>query len=323
MASRATCRLDVRVLVIALAVLVAAPAAAQPAEPAIAWDAPPTCPTRSDVETRIASRAGAAVGGLDDRVSVAVTREAGAFVARVELDSTDDREVRALSAASCEEIADAVSVIVARLARTRVAPAAATVPKFVATADSEDPPDVEVHAPIEPDAAPPQWDAGARASGLAMYGLMPRQALGGEVAVFVTRGALRFEVARAYWQQSHGPSAIAMLDGVLVDFRATTARVAWFFPDVPVLVRGIAELGSMRGTGVGEFAGQTGWVTDAAVGAGLGADWRATRWLRVVAASDVAVAIDRTQFVLDNGTLVFEPGRVSLRFSVGIEVGLR
>lgn len=81
----------------------------------VTWRAPAGCPTAADVRTRIEQRLGAPleIGAVE----VTVRRLDGRYVARLDMRGiTVANEIRTLSSTRCEALADAVAVVIARLA---------------------------------------------------------------------------------------------------------------------------------------------------------------------------------------------------------------
>lgn len=92
---------------------------------ALIWRAPDGCPGAGDVRARIERRLGAPATVADRGVAVDVVDRgegrAPRFVARIVLgvrgaDAAAGEDVRVLSSARCDELADAVAVVIARLA---------------------------------------------------------------------------------------------------------------------------------------------------------------------------------------------------------------
>jgi hypothetical protein len=352
MGERSPCRRNVRVRRIVATLLAAGSAAADPPvaapafeelatarrpsadppatdgrspAPAFAWDAPEACPARADVEVKIVSRLGAPLEGLSQHVAVAVTRadtgDAG-YVAHLELDSPAAHEVRTLAATSCGELAEAVSVIVARLAHSYPAPATEPRRARVGALDADEHAiDTMVAAPAGSTA---HWSAGARFAALAGYGMLPQLGIGGEVAAWIELGPASLEIARDGWSNTRRAAFAPTydVDGLSVDFTATVARIGWKLGDLPLRARASGELGTMTGRGVGALAGSERPLRWIGAGAGVAADWRPAPWLRVMAAGDIVFAIQRARFALLDGTQVYEAGPLSARFSVGLEVGI-
>ena len=83
----------------------------------LVWQAPSGCPDAADVRTRIERRLGASIDHTVHGIEITVTHEHGGFVARIDARAlTVANDVRTLRSVRCDELADAVAVIVARLA---------------------------------------------------------------------------------------------------------------------------------------------------------------------------------------------------------------
>ncbi len=89
----------------------------------LVWDAPAGCPDAEEVRTRIAHRLGTAIptgASLDDvvhGVEITVVRTRAGFVAEIDARAlTVANDVRTLRSSRCDELANAVAVVVARLA---------------------------------------------------------------------------------------------------------------------------------------------------------------------------------------------------------------
>lgn len=103
-----------RALVVVLALVSGAGVAS--AAPLV-WRAPSGCPDAADVRTRIERRVGSSIAQAVHGIEITVVRERGAYVATIDARAlTVANDVRTLRSARCDELADAVAVIVARLA---------------------------------------------------------------------------------------------------------------------------------------------------------------------------------------------------------------
>src|SRR5438874_218051 len=115
--------MEARALAIALGVAIAAPAAAEPRvavgpELGIAWDAPASCPDRASMRTRIERRLGRSLDDVVLGIGVDIRARGGRFVATIDLRAvTVANDVRTLTSARCDELEDAIAVVVARIAR--------------------------------------------------------------------------------------------------------------------------------------------------------------------------------------------------------------
>jgi hypothetical protein len=113
------CRDVMRALAILVVLSASWQVGAQPSD--LAFRAPASCPTEASVRARIAHRLG---GSLDEilvsGIDIAIARDHGRFVARIDLRAlTVANDIRTLTSAHCDELADAVAVVVARVARER------------------------------------------------------------------------------------------------------------------------------------------------------------------------------------------------------------
>ncbi|MEO6775435.1 MAG: hypothetical protein ABI467_20910, partial [Kofleriaceae bacterium] len=99
------------------------------AEVGFRWDAPAACPTVSSIEARVEQRLGRA---LDPALAIhiAVTQHGGHFVATLSLGTA---EQRSLTSDRCDALADAIAIIVSRVAEEHHA-----VPAMPATAVAQD-----------------------------------------------------------------------------------------------------------------------------------------------------------------------------------------
>ncbi len=100
-------------------------------------------------------------------------------------------------------------------------------------------------------------------------------------------------------------------------------RLCWnperYGPRVCVL----GEIGSMSGRGVGLFDAKVGEATYTAAGLGLSLRTRLRGHLALIAGFDMLRAIDRPRFVLDRGTVLFQPDPLAGRVNLGLELGWR
>src|SRR5262249_46367101 len=113
-ARRDACPLSVTLRVLLVLVVTAAPAAA---EPAFAWQAPAACPDAGDMPARIERRLGRALDEVAVGISIDIAAEPTGYVARVDARAVSvENGERTLTSKRCDELADAVAVIVARLA---------------------------------------------------------------------------------------------------------------------------------------------------------------------------------------------------------------
>ncbi|HUJ60474.1 MAG TPA: hypothetical protein VLX92_18360 [Kofleriaceae bacterium] len=292
----------------------AEPAAGPGSASGIAWQAPAACPDVASVRARVEQRLGRPLGGLVVGIHVDVAPLGGRYVARVELAAAGD-DVRTLASARCDDLADAVAVIVARVAR------AADTPHARRLAMRELEPDAAVTA-AAPAPAERRWSAGVRLSGVSGIGVVPRVGLAGEVAAYLRVDSTLGELAEMRWFASSIVLHAGAPARVDVGLDATAARLGWRPAHLPLRAWVSAEIGSMEGTGIALSNPQVGSGRWVAAGAGFGVAWPMARWIRLVGATEVAFAFERAQFHLDDGAIVYVPSPMSARATLGIEVGL-
>ena len=320
--------------------LCASTAVAEPNELGLAWQAPASCPDAASVRARIESRLGHSLDDetvspeMDLGIDVAIARDHDHFVARIDLAAvTVATDVRTLTSSRCDELADAVAVIIARVtsehrarkAVARVAPtpvAAPAHPPIVVAGRDTDDEAVEVHhdAPVIP--PPPRlWSIGVRLSGVSGVGVVPQVGLGAEVALTVRHRSTLAEIGETSWLATSADVHLAMPTRVDIGLDVTSTRIGWRPEELPLRAWAIAEVGSMQGSGSGlanPLTGSGRWV---AAGAGFGVAWQMTRWARLVGSTEVLGAFERVRFSLGDGVVVFAPSPVSARATCGIEVG--
>ncbi len=286
---------------------------AAPARADFGWEAPATCPQADAVRARIA-------GDIPD-FHVDITRERGEFVARLVIGN----EVRNLSARRCDDLADAVAVIVARLAREhpalRVAIAELPMPPAppaVAESDLEMPAVYARRTEARPD---PHWGGGARLVGLSGVGAVPEVGLGVELAGYLRHDDGFIELAAARW----GTGGAVLNEGaparVAVGLDVVALRAGWGPEDLPIRVWGTAERGTMSGEGYQLGDPQFGSATWTAIGTGFGVAWPMFPNARLVGSFEVAVPVQRPSFVLTSGEVAYQPSFVTARVAFGLEVG--
>jgi hypothetical protein len=264
----------------------------------LSWRAPPECPDATVVRSRIEAQLGRP---LDEReladIRIAIEPRTGTLVAQIHL-HPDDAEARELVAPSCDELVDAIALV-------------------VATAEA-------AYVPVEPRAPPPAspvasepsrrvlaaWSIGVRAE-VVVGGPLPGRELGGEVVAIITRGSIVAELGYARWLSGWvlNPTAGGNLP---INYTSTELRVGWRGASTLPLAGWLAgELGSMvfYGRGANRLM---------AVGAGLGARWQLQRWFAAVITSELLVAVERPpQFV------GYEPGKLFGQAALGFEATWR
>jgi hypothetical protein len=292
---------------LALVVLTASVASA---EPGFVWSAPASCPDGEDVRARIERRLGAPLE--IHGVEVAITRAGPTFVAHVDTRGvTVANQIRTLTSARCDELADAVAVVVARLASEwrRV----------------EQPRVAVVERPREPVTivTPPRtWGYGVHAMALSGIGTVPRVGIGGELSLFVRRKNHFAELGFARWASK----SEYLIDGapgrVEVGLDVITARIGWSPSRMPLRAWLGSEVGSMRGEGAALVDPQAGRAPWFAVTGGFGVGWPMARYARLIGTFEVAVPTSRVHFMLVQSGDIYTSSPVAARCALGLELGL-
>ncbi len=172
------------------------------AEP-MRWDAPAGCPDAAGERHRIERRRGESLDTIDlDEVTAAIERTANGYTAELALPSG---EIRRLRAATCGEIAEAIAVIVARVAVDKRPPEVAVVPPAEVADDL-----VAVPAAASPHPHRRAWTFGARVSTLGTVGVVPGVGFGGELVASLHRKNGFAELGGARWLDGS-----EQLDGVV------------------------------------------------------------------------------------------------------------
>jgi hypothetical protein len=320
--------------VLALAA-VAAPAAA---EPAFRWRAPASCPRADEVRARVERRLGGPIDGVVHGIEIEITRDGSGYVAQIDARAlTVANDVRTLRSAKCTELADAIAVIVARLAsearKAEVAPPTTepqmleAAPPVVSVVD-EPGPEQEQETRVArtlPTVAKPhrRWGGGVRALALSGIGALPRINIGGELAGYVRREDYFGELAVARWVPQEArldPGAPARVD---VSLDVVALRGGWGPEHLPIRAWLLTEVGRMQGEGLAVLEPRVGSSRWIAVGGGFGVAWPMAPRVRLVGTFEVAVPLQRTTFMLQNGADLYEPSAVAARCALGLELGWR
>jgi hypothetical protein len=281
------------------------------ADASFAWNAPSACPSISSIEARVEQRLGRA---LDHAlmIRIAVTETDGHFVARLELGN----EVRALTSTRCDELADAIAIVVARAAdEHRIAPVRVAA-VMQAAAETTEP--IIVHRDLSAREVIPTWALGVRLSGVSGIGIVPEVGLGAEIAVTARHDELLGELAATKWLASGADRTNSHVE---VGLGVTAARIGWHPNNKPLRAWIGAEVGSMDGQGTNLSTSQPNSGRWFAAGAGFAVAWPIEPWLRVVGASELLIAIQRVRFEQSDGVVIYAPSPMSARATLGLEVG--
>ncbi len=302
----ATTRARLAVTVAALAI--SSRASAEP----MRWDAPAGCPDAAGERDRIERRRGESLDAVDlDAMGAAIEHTADGYAAELALPSG---EIRRLRAATCDEVAEAIAVIVARVAVAKRAPEVAVVPPGEAANDL-----VAVPAVVPEQRHRRAWTFGARLSTLGTVGVVPGVGFGAELVASLHRKNGFAELGGARWLDGS-----EQLDGVVervtIAYVSATARIGWQWTSLPLRAWAVTELGSMQGTGmsaVGQRKGSSAWL---GTGAGVAGLWHASPTVAVVGSVEALAALERARFQLADGTEVYQPSPVAARAALGVEL---
>jgi hypothetical protein len=294
------------------AVLAASGAAAR-ADNGFVWQAPEPCPGAADMRARIERRLGLSVDGTVHGIEVAVAHEAGGFVARIDTRGvTLGNQIRTLTSARCDELADAVAVVVARLAtearvrEAEIARRGAAIPAAAA-------------APARREPGP--WGGGVRATAVSGIGVLPGVGVAGELALYGRRHSYHAEVAGTRWARN----AKYLMDGApgAVDVGLITAvlRAGWSPSSMNIRAWVVGELGPMKGEGVSLNDSRIGTGRWTAAGGGFAVKWPMWDHARLVGSIEFLAALEQVKFVLSDGSEVYKPAVGVARCALGLEIG--
>ena len=300
----------------ALAVVAVVLAAGTAHAGSLRWDAPAECGDAAALEARVAVHLGRALDAgdpLDAEVEVTRDEAAGDYRAAMRIvtpGALDEREVRA---ADCAAVADAVAFVLA-LAVQDVEAA----PVVVEPA----PEPVMEPAPVVMVRATPRrtLEVRARLDAEVAAGTLPGAGLGAAGALSLGLAPVRLELGAAWYAPGRATAPAAGMVGADIDLVAARARLCGV--RAPWRLCGGGAVGRMRGRGVGVDDARTASRRWSAV-------TMAGRWERRIAGPfavtvelEAGVTVDRPRFVLDDGTLLHEPGPALARLAIGIEAAL-
>jgi hypothetical protein len=278
------------------------------------WQAPPGCPDAGEVRSRIERRLGRSLDEVAAAITVVVAADPAGYVARVDPRAvTVDNDIRTLTSRRCDELADAVAVIVARLA-TRAA---------LAVSEAPDSRGLVAAPAIEAVPATQPYGGGVRVLGLSGIGRIPSVGLGAEVAGFVRRHDEFAGIAVARWDDSTlhlHPGAPA---GVDIGLDVITLRLGWSPEHLPIRSWVAGEIGRLRAAGVALVDPQTGTARWSAVGAGFEIAWPMSPKVRLVGTFELAVPLERAGIQLNDGVEIYRPSWLTAHTAFGLELGPR
>jgi hypothetical protein len=286
------------------------------ADTGFVWAAPAACPDAAEVRARIERRLGAPAAGSVPAIEVEIAVEAGAFVAHIDTRGiTLANQVRTLTSARCDELADAVAVVAARLATEVAAREAEIARRATSTAI----PAAAAPARREPGL----WGGGARAVAVSGVGVLPGVGLAGELALYLRRDSYFAEIAGTRWARNAKYLQNGAPGAVDVSLLTAALRAGWSPPRMYIRAWAVGEVGPMTGSGISLNDPRIGTGRWTAAGAGFGVAWPMFDRARLVGAVEFLAAFQQIHFVLSDGTDVYHPAFGVARCSLGLEIGWR
>ncbi|HUS27911.1 MAG TPA: hypothetical protein VMZ53_05365 [Kofleriaceae bacterium] len=315
----------------------------------VRWRAPKGCPDARGLRQRVEKRLERSLDDVSVGVDVDVEKRAGRYTATIDLRAvTVANDVRHLTSRRCGELADAVAVIVARVASDALAHQDAARPPgdvIVVTPDAADAPTVAdalpaarkttafAEEPTVPELrqqvdslsdgryVPKRWAIGGRLSTVSAIGVLPRIGTGAELALTIRRQDHFAELAGTRWIESSAQIYTGRPAKLDVGLDVAAVRFGWRPRNMPLRAWLGVESGSMRGTGVSlptpQFSSER-WL---AAGAGFGIAWQMRPWIRLFGANETMLAIERARFSNGQGMVLYAPNPMSFRTIVGLELG--
>lgn len=301
---------------VVLWVVLCASAAVARADHGFVWAAPEPCPDAGDVRARIERRLGMPIDGSVHGIGVEIAREGGQFVARIDIRAVAlANQPRTLTSARCDELADAVAVVVARLA-SEVAVRARQAQRAPAAAVTAITPGA-----VRRGAGP--WGGGVRAVAVSGVGLLPGVGLAGELAVYARRHRYFAELVGTRWARNAKYLVNGAPGAVDVSLMTLALRAGWSPPDMYIRAWAIGEVGPMTGEGIALDDPRIGTGRWGAVGGGFGVAWPMADRARLVGAVEFLAAFEQVRFVLVDGSEIYQPSAAVARCSLGLEIGWR
>lgn len=324
-----------------------------------AWAAPESCPSIAAVLERVGRHLSSPPDPDTLNVAVTVERDGHAFVARVDAPGIGIVRTRMITSRRCADLADAVGVIVARLAieasvaaeRTTAEAAAdrenaadsetieamiemddarasgpasraLTAPGSVGPIEREEAPAGSTVAAVVPAEVSPrsQWGGGVRALAVSGVGAVPGIGVGADLGGYVRHRDLFGELALVHWT------------GGVADAMPTTSRSDVGLDAMAIRIGVVPEHTMLRAW----FAGQVGtervisgpyaapgasmW---AALGAGAGVSWPIADSAALVGTFEVLALVVSPTTTFVNGAELQRRSGGQARCALGLEVGWR
>lgn len=280
------------------------------------WEAPASCPTRASVLDAIQRQARS-----QDSARAEATVTGPPWLARVRVDRAGERGERQLEANTCEELGQAVALIVAMaIDRTEEAPRPPPPPPSPVVQD------VAKEAPEPKPSTPRKYESVALIGSFRMQsGLLPSLGPGGAIGVGATTlSSIELSVYGAFF----GRSTTAATQGLAGSFFLVTAdaRAGWRIGlgrDAELVPYAGVTLAYLEGTGRGSLDNRT--VSDwlPIPNLGLEARLRLSADVQAFLGADAGMPLGRSTFRFEGATtFVHEPAVISARGSAGLRLAL-
>ncbi|HUS68142.1 MAG TPA: hypothetical protein VMZ28_26595 [Kofleriaceae bacterium] len=306
-----------RALVALWVVAAAGTASAQPAD----WlrlEAPTGCPGPDVVARRVADLAAEGAATPEPAVVRVTSQGGGGWSATVVIEGRPGE--RQLAGATCAEVVEAAAFLIALGLEEAPAPPPRTeTPPTPARSDGADARRI-LSAPPEPPASRRGLGGAFRAGVAGDSGSLPRASGGGQLGISVRRGALSVEVDGRYLIAR--PAYVADTDaGADIGLWTVAGRGCYGARPGAWLCAG-AEAGRMEARGLALRVTRSGGALYAAGLVSGRLDRHLTSNLAILLAAEVALAVSRPEFLLDEGVPLYRPGPAAARAMIGVEVDL-
>jgi hypothetical protein len=283
----------------------------------ITFTAPASCGSLDDA---IAADLGRPVTDGDRvRGDVTVRGDGGEYRATLSLETPDGASTREVHAADCAAVVAAAALVITLAVQDAAAEVASpAVPSAPDVPRSPSPPHEELVIPfvLPP---PPRLVIELRAAPDALAAILPGATVGVTGAVAVSRAAVELDLGAATYLATRATAS--MSDGA-ADLSLTSLRVRSCGRIRDFRACGGGDVGWMTGQGVGLLDARAATRRWSAVAAGGRWRHRLAGPLAFVAEAEVLVGIERPRFVLDDGSLLFQPAILGVHLALGLEVRL-
>jgi len=290
---------------------------AGPSKLSLTWNAPEQlCPSPAQVARDALELVGPGESRIRKAEATATVTQAEDGSWKVELVTEIDghKGTRTLDARTCEELADATSLIVALMIDPQTKRRSRPPPIRDALTGSPS----QQQAPV----GPSKVGVGIELSGIADSGTLPAAAMGLQAAGRWHLGPATLEAHGAWWpgttatmsdRPSIGGDFRLVAAGVLACLSARSAGVsACFGPEVDHMTgkgNGVSSPGTGAATWVGPLVALRGEVP-------------LTSWLSILLQAGAMVPLQRPEFVIEGAGVVHRPAPVAARASLGLVLEL-